>query len=110
MDKLLEVADHQASLSNSASLAADFDEDLFQQFMLKNPVWDFNGTSSDDYLRKSKADKEQLLLNNYNQMKMEEQITFNIFNCLLRCRFAFLNCSSLNLPSTLNGAGSEIWR
>ena len=56
MDKLLEVADQQASLSNSASLAADFDEDLFQQFMLKNPVWDFNGTSSDDYLRKSKAD------------------------------------------------------
>ena len=29
MDKLLEVADQQASLSNSASSAADFDENLF---------------------------------------------------------------------------------
>ena len=113
-DKLLEVADQQTSLSNSASSAADFDENLFQQFMLKNLVWDFNGISRDDYLRKSKADKEQLLLNYYNQMKMGEQITFNIFycllRCLLRCLFAFLNCCSLNLPSTLNGADSEILR
>ena len=41
MDKLLEVADQQASLSSSASPAADFDENLFPQFMLKNLVWDF---------------------------------------------------------------------
>ena len=79
MEKLLVVADQQVSLSNSASSAVDFDENLFQLFMLKNPVWDFNGISRDDYLRKSKADKEQLLLNYYNQMKMGEQITFNIF-------------------------------
>ena len=82
--------------------------------MLKNPVWDFTGILRDDYLQKSKADKEQLLINYYNQMKMGEQITFNIFYCLLRCPirclFAFLNCCSLNLPSTLNGTGSKIWR
>ena len=114
MDKLLEVADEQASLSNSASSAADFVENLFQQFMLKNPVWDFNGISRDDFLRNSRADKEQLLLSYHNQMKIDEQITFNIFHCLLRyllrCLFAFLNYCSLNLPSTSNGAGSGIWR
>ena len=62
MDKLLEVADQQASLSNSASSAADFDENLFQLFMLKNSEWDFNDISRDDYLHKSKADKEKLSL------------------------------------------------
>ena len=74
MDKLLDVADRQASLSKSASSAADFDENLFQQFTLKNPVWDFHCISKDEYLRRSKADKEQLLLKYYNQMKMGEQI------------------------------------
>ena len=74
MDKLLDVADRQASLSKSASSAADFDENLFQQFTLKNPVWEFNCISRDEYLRRSKADKEQLLLKYYNQMKMGEQI------------------------------------
>ena len=43
--------------------------------MMKNLVWDFQCISRDDYLRRSKADKEQLLLKYYNQMKMGEQIT-----------------------------------
>ena len=60
MDKLLEVTDLQASQSNSATSAADFDENLFQQFMLKNLIWVFHCISRDDYLQRS--DKEQLLL------------------------------------------------
>ena len=55
----MEVADPQAS---SDMPVADFDEKLFQQFMSKHPVWDFYSLSRDDYLRKSKADKEQLVL------------------------------------------------
>ena len=74
MDKLLEVTDLQASQSNSASSAADFNENLFQQFMLKNPVWDFHCISRDEYLQRSKADKEQLLLKYYNNTKMGRQI------------------------------------
>ena len=70
----MKVADLQASQSNSATSAADFDEDIFQQFMLKNPVWDFHCISRDEYLQRSRADKEQLLLKYYNQMKMWEQI------------------------------------
>ena len=70
----MKVVDLQASQSNSATSAADFDEDIFQQFMLKNPVWDFHCISRDEYLQRSRADKEQLLLKYYNQMKMGEQI------------------------------------
>ena len=74
----MKVADQQAS---SAMSVADFDNSLFQQFMNKNPVWDFHcrSRSRDEYLRKSKADKEQLVLRYYNKMKMGEQITFNTF-------------------------------
>ena len=75
MDKLLEAVYQQASQSNSATSAVDFDENLFQQFVIKNLVWDFHCISMDDYLRRSKGDKEQLLLKYYNQMKMGEQIT-----------------------------------
>ena len=73
-DKLLEVADLQASQYNSASSAAYFDQNLFQQFMLKNLIWDFYSISRDDYLQKSKADKKQRLLNYYNNMQKSEQI------------------------------------
>ena len=103
--KLLEVADLQASQSNSASSAADFDENLFQQFMLKNPVWDFRCISSDEYLQRSKADKEQLLLKYYNNMKMGRQM--HEFCLLVRyftvCFFDFSNCFVSNLPRSLNG-------
>ena len=59
----MEVVDQQVS---SATSVADFDENLFQQFMNKNPVWDFHGISRDEYLCKSKADKQQLVLHYYN--------------------------------------------
>ena len=52
MDKLLEVADLQASQCNSASSAAYFDQNLFQQFMLKNLEWEFYSISKDDYIQK----------------------------------------------------------
>ena len=74
MDKLLEVADLQASQSNSATSVANFNENLFQQFMLKNLVWDFHCISRDEYLQRSKADKEKLLLKYNNNMQKGEQI------------------------------------
>ena len=82
MEKLLEFGNKQVSLSMTV---ADFDENLFQQFMSKNPVWSFHAISRDDYLHKSKADTEKLVLNYDNQMKICEQITFASFYCLLRC-------------------------
>ena len=44
----------------------------------------------DDYLRRSKGDKEQLLLKHYNQMKMSEQITLIL---LLSSSKVFYNMS-----------------
>ena len=44
----------------------------------------------DDYLRRSKGDKEQLLLKYYNQMKMGEQITLIL---LLSSSKVFYNMS-----------------
>ena len=41
MDKLLEVADQQASPAVSTTSVADLDENLFQQFMGKNPFGTF---------------------------------------------------------------------
>ena len=73
MDKSLEVADLQASQSKSATSAADFDENVYQQFMLNNLVWDFHFISR-DYLERSKGDKEQLLSKYYNKMQMGKQI------------------------------------
>ena len=68
MDKLLRVVDLQASQSNSITSAPHFDENLFQQFLLKNLVWDFHCISRDGYLQRSKIDKEHLLLKYYINM------------------------------------------
>ena len=76
MDKLLESVDKQASLACSVSLLIDFDQNLFQQFMQKNPVWDFHGVSREEYLHKSKAEKEQPVLSYYNSMENGERFIF----------------------------------
>ena len=47
MDKLLEAADQQASSATTTSVA-EFDENLFQQFMTKNPIWDFHSISREE--------------------------------------------------------------
>ena len=72
MKNLLEVADKQGSLSMTIAI---FDENLFQQFMRKNPVWNFYAISRDNYLCKSKADKEQLLL----KIKLVSNTFFIVF-------------------------------
>ena len=103
MDKLLEVVDKQAY---SSMTVADFNENLFQQFMSKNPVGDFHAISRDDYLRKGKAVKAQLLLNYYKQMKIVEQYIFYRFlllRCFTICLFDFLSWFSPNLVRILNG-------
>ena len=75
----MKAADLQASQSNSATSAADFDENLFQQFMLKNTVWDFHCILWDEYLQRSRAGREQFLLKYYNQMKMESKYIYFVF-------------------------------
>ena len=47
--------------------------------MCKNPIWEFQCISRDEHLRKSKAEKEQLVLNYYNNMKISELLLFFFF-------------------------------
>ena len=75
MEKLLEVADQQASSSFSVLMLLT-DENLFHKFMNRNTVWDFYCISRVDYLHKSKADNEQLVLSYYRQMKMVSKLHF----------------------------------
>ena len=75
MEKLLEGADKQASLVSTVPLV-EFDEKIFQEFMLKNPVWDFHGVSREEYLHKSKTEKEQLALSYYNSIVNGEQFHY----------------------------------
>ena len=73
MDKLLEVAEKWASNQTSSCQNLEFDEKLFQQFMSKNPLWDFHCITQEEYLQKSKFEKKQLLSSYYLQMKNGEK-------------------------------------
>ena len=72
MDKLLKVADKQA-YNQTSSQNFEFDENLFQQFMSKNPLWDYHCMAQEEYLQKTKSEKEQLLSTYYIHMKKGEK-------------------------------------
>ena len=68
MDRLLEAADQQAS---SVTVAEEFDESLFQQFMSKTPIQCFHSLSKDEYLHRNRDEKQPLVLR-YNEMENDE--------------------------------------
>ena len=72
MDKLLKVADKQA-YNKTSSQNFEFDENLFQQFMSKNSLWDYHCMTQEEYLQKTKSEKEQLLSSYYNHMENSEK-------------------------------------
>ena len=69
MDRLLKFADQHAAES---STSREFDEKLFQQFIVKNLIWEYNSILKDEYLYKNKEEKEQLMYNYYTRMKKSE--------------------------------------
>ena len=82
MDKLMEIADQHATaanISNSTPSVNDFNQELFDGFMQKNPIWDFYQVSKDEYLSKSKEEKFSLLNNYYRHMKDGEKYFFLFF-------------------------------
>ena len=88
MDNLKEIADQYAvaaSASNSTPSVNDFNPELFDGFMQKNPIWDFYQVSEDEYLSKSKEEKFSLLNKYYRQMKDGEKsfFLFFLFFCCL---------------------------
>ena len=78
MDKLLESVDKQASLACSVSSLIDFDQNLFQQFMQKNPVWDFHGVSREECLHKAKLRKSRLFYVIIIQWQTVSDLHFNL--------------------------------
>ena len=72
MDKWLQEAEKQAS-NQSSCQNLEFREKLFQQFMSKNPLWDFHCITQEEYLQKTKSEKEQLLSSYYAQLKNNEK-------------------------------------
>ena len=72
MDKLLKVADKQA-YNQTSSQNFEFDENLFQQFMSKNSLQDYHCMTQEEYLQKTKSEKEQLLSSYYNHMENSEK-------------------------------------
>ena len=51
MDKLLQVGVKQA-YNQTSSQNFESDENLFQQFMCKNPLWDYHCITQEEYLQK----------------------------------------------------------
>ena len=72
MDKLLQVANKQP-YNQTSSQNFEFDENLFQQFMSKNSLWDYHCMTQEEYLQKTKSEKEQLLSSYYNHMENSEK-------------------------------------
>ena len=60
MDKLMEIANQQAS-QNSTSTTTAVNPDKFNSFMKQNPIWNFYEISKSDYLVLPKNKKMQLI-------------------------------------------------
>ena len=68
----MKVADKQA-YNQTSSQNFEFDENLFQQIMSKNPLWDYHCMTQEQYLQKIKSEKQQLLSTYYSNMKNGEK-------------------------------------
>ena len=55
MNRFSDFADQYAAES---STSYEFDEKIFQQFMVKNPIWEYDSISNVEYLHKNKEEKE----------------------------------------------------
>ena len=72
MDKLLQVTDKQAN-NQRWRQNLEFEENRFQQFMPKNLLWDCHCMAQEEYLQKTKFEKEQLLSTYYLHIKNGEK-------------------------------------
>ena len=72
MNKLLQAGEKQASNQTSCQ-NLEFDEKRFQPFMSKNPLWHYHCMTKEEYLQKTKSEKEQLLSTYYIHMKNGEK-------------------------------------
>ena len=80
MEKLLESVDQQASSAVAGTVVEEqFDEGLFQQFMAKNPIWDFHSLTKEQYVAKGRDDKIELMRKYYYEMKNGSTVFLFLF-------------------------------
>ena len=78
MDRLLESVNQQASSAAlNTAVEEQFYEGLFQQFMVKNPVWDFHSLTKEQHLAKGRDKK--IRVNEKSLLYNEEWWAFVIF-------------------------------
>ena len=66
MEKLLYMVEQVVSSSTQED---KIDEQLFQQFMLKNPIWDFHFLTREQQLALLNEKKVELMKSYYNSLK-----------------------------------------
>ena len=76
MEKPLDMVEQVAS---SSAREDEIDKQLFQQFTLKNPIWDFHSLTREQYLALSKEKKVELM----------KYICKYVFNCSFRRGYSF---------------------
>ena len=64
MEKFLQMVDQTSEVSNTQQI----NEDLCDEFLSKNPGWDFHNISREEYIAKSNSEKESHIINYYNEL------------------------------------------
>ena len=59
------VGQQASSAVTGTAVEEHFDEGLFQQFMAKNPIWDFYSLTKEQYVAKGRDDKIELMRKYY---------------------------------------------
>ena len=64
MEKFLQMVEQTIEVSNTQQI----NEDLFKEFLSKDPAWDFHNISREGDIAKSNSEKESLIIKYYNEM------------------------------------------
>ena len=67
MEKFLTMVED--TTSSEISNINQMDENLFNEFLQKNSIWDFHNMSRNEYTIKSASEKQILIIKYYNEMK-----------------------------------------
>ena len=67
MEKFLTMVED--TTSSEISNINQMDENLFNEFLQKNSIWDFHNMSRNEYTIKSASEKQILIIKYYNEVK-----------------------------------------
>ena len=111
MEKFLQMVDQTSEVSNTQQI----NEDLCDEFLSKNPVWDFHNISREEYIATSNSEKESVIINYYNELVKDES-----FICIVLAFVLYLievkvhivtscNCGLVSLDSCFDSSINVSW-